>query len=142
MGRVADLLATKGSQVHSVPRHAMVHDAVTRMVQFNVGSVVVLDGTLPAGIFTERDCLHRVTLERLDPRITPVGHVMNTELVRVDAGRTIPECMTIMTQSRIRHLLVVDGDRVLGLISIGDVVKHLSREQESEIEHLTRYITG
>ena len=142
MGRVADILANKGTQVHSVSLDSLVHDAVSRMVHFNVGSVVVMDGPAPVGLFTERECLHRVTLEGHDPRAVTVGQVMSDQLVRVGADCTIQECMSIMTQSRIRHLLVADASRMLGVVSIGDVVKHLTREQEFEIEHLTRYITG
>ena len=142
MGRVADILATKGTQVHSVSRDSLVHDAVRLMVRLNVGSVVVMDGLTPTGFFTERDCLHRVTLDGRDPRTVTVGQVMSDQLVLVDADRTIQDCMSIMTQSRIRHLLVADASRMLGVVSIGDVVKHLTREQEFEIEHLTRYITG
>ena len=142
MGRVADILATKGPQVHSVSRDATVHEAVGRMVHFNVGSIVVMDGETPAGLFTERDCLHRVTLEGRDPRAVAVGQVMGDPPVLVGTDLTIQECMAIMTRSRIRHLLVMDASRLLGVVSIGDVVKHMSREQEFEIEHLTRYITG
>ena len=142
MGCVADILATKGSQVHSVSPNASVHDAIAKMVHSNIGSILVMDGPTPAGIFTERDCLRRVTLERRDPKTTPIGEVMTDRLIVVETDKSIQECMAIMTQARIRHLPVMDGERVLGVISIGDLVKHVSREQEYEIQHLTRYITG
>ena len=142
MGRVADILATKGSQIHSVVPQTLVFDAIATMVRTNVGSLLVMDGDAPAGIFTERDCLRRVTLERRDPKATTIGEVMTDRVIYVEADKSIQDCMSIMTQARIRHLPVMHGDRVVGMISIGDLVKHLSREQEDEIQHLTRYITG
>ena len=142
MGCVADILATKGSQVHSVTPQSTVSDAITLMMSVNVGSLLVMENEQPIGIFTERDCLRRVLLERRDPKTTSIGELMSERIIYVAADKSIKECMAIMTQERIRHLPVMDGDCVVGLISIGDLVKHLSREQEAEIQHLTRYITG
>jgi CBS domain-containing protein len=142
MGRVADILAVKGSQVHHVSPEATAYDAIAEMVRRNVGSLLVIEAGEPAGIFTERDYLRRVTLQRRDPRSLPIRDVMTPRPIYVEPQKTIAECMAIMTEQRIRHLPVMEGGRVVGLISIGDLVKHLSREQATEIQELTRYITG
>ena len=142
MPRVADILAVKGSDVHSISPDATAYQAIDRMVQHNVGSLLVLKGDAIAGIFTERDYLRRVTLADRNPKTTLVREVMTERLIFVDPDKSIQDCMAIMTQGRIRHLPVVQSDRVVGMISIGDLVKHLSKEQEVEIRYLTQYITG
>ena len=142
MGTVSSLIAAKGSRVHCITPDATVYDAIARMVQHNVGALVVSDGSRILGMFTERDYLRRVTLEDRDAKTTRVHEVMTAKVVGIEPGRSIEECMATMTQARIRHLPVTEGDRLLGIISIGDVVKYLSREREVEIRYLTEYITG
>jgi CBS domain-containing protein len=142
MGNVSQIIAAKGSSVHSVPPGAIVYDSIETMVGRNVGSVLVQEGDRIVGIFTERDYLRRVLLEDRDPKKTRVAEVMTPRIIAVDPQRSIEECMAIMTQQRIRHLPVMDGNRLAGIISIGDVVKHLSKEREVEIRYLTEYITG
>ena len=142
MGRVADILAHKGGQVHSVAQGATVFEALEQMVEHNVGSLVVMDGDAIAGIFTERDFLRRVAVVGKDPRRTPVSEVMTARLIVLDPGRSVQECMAIMTSSRIRHLPVMESGRLAGVVSIGDVVQHLSAEREVEVRYLTDYITG
>jgi len=142
MALVSDVLARKGGRIHSIDHDATVHEAITLMVQNNIGSVIVLQGNSVAGIFTERDYLRRVALPGLDPKGTRIGQVMTDKLIGVGPERTVTECMATMTQARIRHLPVVDGTGLVGVLSIGDLVKHLSDEQQVEIRHLTAYITG
>ncbi len=142
MGRVADILAVKGDRVLSIPPDSTVYDAIETMVRHNVGSVVVADGSDVLGIFTERDYLRRIVLEGRTSKTTRVRDVMTERLVCVEPDRSIPECMAIMTRERIRHLPVIDRARLAGIVSIGDLVKHLSAEQEVEIRYLTDYITG
>ena len=142
MSRVQEVLAAKGSQVHHVPPQATVYEAVEKMVREGVGSLMVLEGDTIAGIFTERDYLRRVALQDMRPRATAVSDVMTTRVIFVGPERTLEDCMAIMTQERIRHLPVVVDGRLAGMISIGDLVKHLSREREVEIRYLTEYITG
>jgi CBS domain-containing protein len=142
MNRVADILAAKGSRVYSVAAETMVYEAIARMVDHNIGALLVLDQGKPAGIFTERDHLRRVTLPNRDPKFTPVRQVMTHRMVCVEPAKSIEHCMGLMTEERIRHLLVIEDERVVGMISIGDLVKHVSVEQEIEIRHLTQYITG
>jgi CBS domain-containing protein len=142
MGRVSDILARKGRNVHAIQKDAAVFEALEQMVRHNVGSLIVLDGEAIAGIFTERDFLRRVALEQLDPKRTAVREVMTARLMCLDPERSVQECMAIMTQERIRHLPVLDGRKLAGMVSIGDLVKHLSDEREVEVRYLTDYITG
>ena len=142
MGRVADILARKGALVHRIAPDVTAYEAITLMVRSNVGSLLVTSRDHIVGIFTERDFLRRVTLENRDPRATRVDEVMTTQIICVEPAKSVQECMAIMTQERIRHLPVVDGNELVGVISIGDLVKSLSKEQEVEIRYLTEYITG
>ena len=142
MGRVADILARKGSQVHTVQHDASVFEALEAMVDRNVGSLVVLRGEAIAGIFTERDYLRRVAREGRAPRTTRVGEVMTECLVCLDPGYSVEDCMAIMSQERLRHLPVLHDGRLAGLVSIGDLVKHLSAEREVEVRYLIDYISG
>ncbi len=142
MARVSDVLQGKGSVVHQVAPGTSAFAAVAVMVGNGVGSLLVTEGGQVTGIFTERDYLRRVLLRDLDGHATPVGEVMTRELFVVQPGRDLVDCMAIMTKHRIRHLPVVEDGRLAGVLSIGDIVKHLSREREVEIRHLTEYITG
>lgn len=142
MALVSDVLARKGDRVHTVPPDALVHEAIELMVRHNIGSLIVVDGTTLAGIFTERDFLRRVALPGLDPRATPVRQVMTDKLIGVAPERTVAECMAMMTQARIRHLPVVEQSGLIGMVSIGDLVKHVTSEQAVEIRCLTEYIMG
>ena len=142
MGRIGEILAKKGSQVHTLPGDATVYQAIEKMVEHNLGSLIIKDGDTVAGIFTERDFLRRVALEQRDPRTTKVRDVMTAKLLFLEPGHTVDECMAIMTQERIRHIPVLDCGKLAGLLSIGDVVKHVSDEREVEVQHLTNYVTG
>jgi CBS domain-containing protein len=142
MGRVADILGYKGREVHTVAGEATTFEALETMQRSNVGALVVTDGVETVGIFTERDFLRRVVLQGRDPKVTRVREVMSARLVCIDPGRPVEDCMAIMTQERIRHLPVLDGGRLAGLVSIGDLVKHLSAERHVEVRYLTDYITG
>jgi CBS domain-containing protein len=142
MSTVADILAAKGSNVLTVDRDASVLDAIRSMVEANVGSVIVAEGDAINGIFTERDYLRRIVLEGRTSQTTPIIEVTTERLVVVDPSRSTDECMSIMTQERIRHLPVIDQGKLVGIISIGDLVKYLSKEREAEIRYLTDYIAG
>lgn len=140
---VADLLNQKGQQVHTISPDATVFDAIGTMVEHNVGSLIVAEGPENvAGIVTERDYLRRVALQGRSSRSTRVAEIMTAELVVVGRDTDLEQCMAIMTERRIRHLPVIDGTRLVGVISVGDVVKHLSAEREAEIRLLTDYIAG
>jgi CBS domain-containing protein len=139
---VADLLRAKGRAVHTVSPTSSVYDAVDRMVRHNVGSLLVTEGDEIHGIITERDYLREIVLKGRTSRETPVREVMTARIVCVGPEDTIEGCMAIMTEKRIRHLPVLEGGRLAGLISIGDVIKRLSTDQKAEIRYLTDYITG
>ena len=124
MGHVADILEGKGREVLAIDGAATVYDAIVKMVDGNVGALLVNEGDRLAGIVTERDYLRRVTLQGRDERTTPVREIMTSELVYVGPDASIDECMAVMTERRIRHLPVLsEGREVLGIVSIGDVVK-------------------
>ena len=142
MARVGDLLVRKGSRIVAISPAESVQRAVEMLVENNIGSLLVRDGDAVIGIFTERDYLRRVALENIDSRVTRVREVMTRGLLFVSPDCGVHECMAIMTRERIRHLPVMEADRAVGMISIGDLVKHLSDEREVEVRALTDYITG
>jgi CBS domain-containing protein len=139
---VSDILESKGHEIVEIDADATVFDAVRRMVDANIGSVLVRERGRIAGILTERDYLRRVALERRDEETTAVREIMSSPLVVVTPATPIDECMAIMTDRRIRHLPVVEGAEVVGMISIGDVVKYTSQQQSFEIRYLTEFISG
>jgi CBS domain-containing protein len=143
MAQVSDILEVKGHDVHEIDGSVTVLEAVTKMVEKNVGSLLVTEDGRLAGIVTERDYLRRVTLQGRDERTTPVREIMTTPIAYVTPESSIEECMAVMTERRIRHLPVLTGDKqVAGIVSIGDVVKFQSDEQRVQIEFLTEYISS
>jgi CBS domain-containing protein len=143
MNRVKEILDEKGHDVLEIEADATVFDAIKQMVEVGVGSLLVRDAGEVAGIFTERDYLRRMTLEGRDDKDTAVRDVMSSPLVVVTPQTEIDECMALMTDRRIRHLPVVDDDGdVVGIVSIGDIVKFKSKQQSFEIKYLTDYITA
>jgi CBS domain-containing protein len=142
VNRVKEILDEKGHDVLKIEADVQVFDAVKQMVDAGVGSLLVMEGGSVAGIFTERDYLRRMTLEGRDDKETAVRDVMSSPLVVVTPDTAIDECMAVMTDRRIRHLPVVEGGDVVGILSIGDVVKFKSKQQSFEIKYLTDYITA
>jgi CBS domain-containing protein len=138
---VAKVLEGKGSEVLEIDADATVFEAIKRMVGANVGALLVTDGGRVAGIVTERDYLRRVTLEGRTEEETLVREIMTSPLVYVTPETSVEECMAVMTERRIRHLPVFTESRELvGIVSIGDVVKFKSAEQDFQIKFLTEYI--
>jgi IMP dehydrogenase len=143
MGQVSDILGGKSSDVLGVEASVTVYEAIVKMVDANVGALLVYEGGRLAGIVTERDYLRRVTLQGRDERTTPVREIMTSELVYVRPDASIDECMAVMTERRIRHLPVLTDEReVAGIVSIGDLVKFQSKEQSVQIRFLTEFISG
>jgi CBS domain-containing protein len=142
MDRLSEILDEKGKDVLQIEADASVFEAVRRMVEANVGSLLVTEGGDIIGIVTERDYLRRVTLEGRTDKETAVREIMSSPVIVVTPQTTIDECMALMTDRRIRHLPVVDGGEVVGIVSIGDVVKFKSKQQSFEIQYLTDYITA
>ena len=140
MATLHDLLAIKGSEVVSVRSTDMVSSAARLMNDRNIGGVVVYEGTRVAGIFTERDVVRRVIAKGLDPETTPVADVMTSPVVTVTPDLSVEECAALMTIRRLRHLPVGDGDRLEGMLSIGDLLAYKVREQETVITHMNNYI--
>jgi CBS domain-containing protein len=141
--RVSDILDEKGSDALAIEGDATVLDAIKRMVESNVGSLLVTENDKLAGIVTERDYLRRVTLEGRDEKETPVREIMTSELVYVTPDTSIDECMAVMTERRIRHLpVLIEGHEIAGVVSIGDVVKFRSKQQSFQIKLLTDYISS
>jgi CBS domain-containing protein len=143
MNQVSEILGDKGREVLEIEADASVLEAVKRMVEANIGSLLVRDDGEVAGIITERDYLRSVALEGPTTEQVTVREIMSSPLIVVSPETTIDECMALMTDRRIRHVPVVgeDGD-VVGIVSIGDVVKFKSKQQSFEIRYLTDYITA
>jgi len=143
MNQVSEILGDKGQEVLEIEADASVLEAVKRMVEANIGSLLVRDDGEVAGIVTERDYLRSVALEGPADEQVTVREIMSSPLIVVSPETTIDECMAVMTDRRIRHVPVVDDDGdVVGIVSIGDVVKFKSKQQSFEIRYLTDYITA
>lgn len=138
---VSHVLAAKGNDVWAVAPHTMTLVALKLMAEKNVGAVLVLDDGRLAGIFSERDYARKVVLHGRSSRETPVSELMSSRVVTVSPDDTVQHCMEVMTAERIRHLPVMRGEAVVGVITIGDVVKHIISEQAETIRTLEQYIT-
>jgi CBS domain-containing protein len=139
---VKQILSEKGHEVWSTSPDTTVFDALKFMSDKSVGALVVLDDLEVVGVFSERDYARKVMLKGKSSKKLPVKEIMTRRVVCVKPGNTTEECMALMTDKHIRHLPVVDGDELVGIISIGDVVKAIISQQELVIEQLESYITG
>jgi CBS domain-containing protein len=142
VNRLYEILEEKGGDVLDVDADASVFEAVQLMVEKNVGSLLVTESGDITGIVTERDYLRRVTLEGRTDRETPVREIMSSPLIVASPETTVDECMALMTDRRIRHVPVVEEGKVVGLVSIGDLVKFKSKLQTFQIQFLNDYITA
>jgi CBS domain-containing protein len=140
--RIGDILRRKGEDVYSVGPLATVIDAVNTMNDNRVGSVLVIEAGYPVGIFSERDVLVRVVAAHRDPRQTLVRDVMTTRLHTAAVDDNVREVMKLMTDRRCRHIPVMDGETLVGLISIGDLTKALQHNLRQEVRELSNYIGG
>jgi CBS domain-containing protein len=140
MKTVRQVLDAKGSSVHTVSPQSTVFDALKIMAEKNVGALVVTEGKGLIGLISERDYARKVVLLGRVSKDTPVSDIMTREVVCVDVGKAVDECMAIMTQGHFRHLPVMDDGGLVGIISIGDVVKSLLDHQQFTIEQLEQYI--
>jgi CBS domain-containing protein len=142
MNYVNQLLDAKGHGVWSVTPETTVYDALVLMAEKNCGALVVLEEGKVVGIFSERDYARKVILKGKASKDTLVSEIMSTQVFFVRPQSSIEECMALMTDKRIRHLPVLEDGKVMGVISIGDVVKAIISEQEFTIKQLEVYITG
>jgi CBS domain-containing protein len=142
-GRVSAILAQKKvSTVWSIPPNAMVIDAIQLMDEKNVGALTVVENDTLVGIVSERDYTRKVILKGRSSKETPVSDIMTKQLLTVNPSHTVTECMRLMTEKRVRHLPVLEGSNLIGILSIGDVVNWFISAQTATIDNLERYITG
>src|SRR6478736_2115751 len=141
MGKVRDILETKGKVVFSVAPSTIVFSAIEMMCEKNIGGLLIVEHDKLVGIFTERDYARKLILKGKSSKETPISELMTKNPITVSTDTSIEECMNIMSDKRIRHLPVTEDNHPIGMISIGDVVKHIIEEQKSIIEHLEHYIT-
>jgi CBS domain-containing protein len=142
MGYVREVLQVKGSNVWSIAPKASVYEALEIMADKNVGALLVIDKGKIVGIFSERDYARKVILKGKSSKKTSVGELMTREVSYVEPGDSMEHCMALMTAKRIRHLPVMENNQLVGIVSIGDVVKRVISEQEFTIEQLEKYIRG
>lgn len=139
---VRQILKVKGSQVWSIPPQARIYDALQLMAEKDVGALLVMEGDRLVGIFSERDYARKLILHGKSSLDTLVREVMTPQVITVSPDENIFVCMELMTDRHIRHLPVIEEGRVIGLVSIGDVVKAIISEQQFVISQLESYITG
>jgi CBS domain-containing protein len=140
MKTLKQLLGAKGCEVYSIGPNAKVIEALQLMAQKDIGALVVMDGGRIVGMLSERDYARKVTLHGKSPQDATVRDIMTADVITVDPSKTVEECMALVTQRRIRHLPVCEDTRLIGLVSIGDLVKEVIADQEQTIKQLESYI--
>ena len=142
MQTVRQLLGTKSPEIHAVAPDSAVIDAIRLMAEKGIGAVLVMDGARLAGILSERDYARKIVLRDRSSRDTPVAAIMTAEVVMVTPADTVEDCLQLVTDRRIRHLPVVEDGAVMGVISIGDLVKAVIEQQRQELDQLQQYIVS
>ena len=142
MQTVRQLLGNKTPEIHAVTPQAAVIDAIRLMAEKGIGAVLVMDGAQLAGILSERDYARKIVLRDRSSRDTPVADIMSAEVVTVSPSSTVEQCLQLVTERRIRHLPVVEGGQVVGVVSIGDLVKAVIEQQRQELDQLQQYIVS
>ena len=142
MKTVNQILNTKGRQIHSIRSDASVYEAMQLMAHEKIGSLVVIDDGNLEGIVSERDYARKIILKSRQSKDTPVRDIMTREVIYVTSDGRVDVCMSVMTENRIRHLVVRNEGQISGVISIGDVVKAIIEDQQFTIEELERYISS
>ncbi len=141
MRTVRDILQEKGAAVYTISADASVYEALQMMAEKNLGALVVIRDALPVGLISERDYARKIVLQGKFSKDVPVHEIMS-EIVRVEPGVEVENCMELMTDKRVRHLPVFENDRLIGIISIGDIVKTIIEHKEELIQQLENYIKG
>ena len=142
MRSVKDILEEKGTQVYAVSPNATVYEALQIMADKNVGALMVIEGDTVAGLISERDYARKIILKGKFSKDVPVREIMTADIIRIGPDNDVEYCMELMTDKRIRHLPVFENDRLIGIISIGDIVKAIIEHKEEIIEQLENYIKG
>jgi len=142
IGTVSAVLHHKGSRVWSIASEATVLEAIKIMADKNIGALLVMAGDKLAGVFTERDYTRNVILRGKSSKEARVKEVISSELISVGLNHSIEDCMKLMTDHRVRHLPVVEGEKVVGLVSIGDLVNWIISTQSAQIDQMAQYISG
>jgi len=142
MSTIREVLDRKGRAVLSINSDASVLEAIGKMSEANVGALVIQDGDRPAGIFTERDYLRKIALKGRSSSSTLVREVMSSPLITISTLESSEAGMATMTERRCRHLVVTEDGKMAGIISLGDLVKHMLQEKQAEVEHMAQYIAG
>ena len=142
MGAVRNILEAKGNATFSISPDTIVYHALEIMVEKNVSALLVTENEKLTGIFSEKDYARKVILKGKSSKETRIGEIMTSNLITVSPDNSIEDCMQLMTDHFIRHLPVMDNDNLVGIISIGDVVKHIIEEQKFIIRNMEHYITG
>ncbi len=142
MRKVQSILNRKGTAVHCVSADISVFQALEEMMNKNVSALIISSGDTIEGIFTERDYARKIVLLGRSSKDTPIAEVMSSAPLTVTASDSVASCMEIMTNKHVRHLPVLEGHKLAGIISIGDIVKEIIEEQQETIKHLESYISG
>ena len=142
MATVRDMIRKKGGDIFMVAPDATVFEALKLMAQHNTGALLVMSNDMVDGIISERDCVRKVELDEKTVRDTRISDVMTSKVISIDADEPLEECMALMLEKSIRHLPVYDGKKLLGLISVRDVLKEVVDVQQMMLSQLERYITG
>ena len=142
MANVEKLLKIKGNHTWSIAPQATVYEALQKMAEKEAGALLVIDEGKLVGIFTERDYARKLVLKGRFSRDTAVCDLMTQEVLYVEPKNSIEDCMVLMTNKRVRHLPVMENEQLVGIVTIGDVVKQIISDQESTIEQLEKYIAG
>jgi CBS domain-containing protein len=141
-GTIGTLLHHKGSNVWTIPSTATVFEAIEFLAQKNIGALPVMEGEKIVGIFSERDYTRKIALAGKSSRATKVSEIVSTTVVSVNSAQTIDEAMRLMTEKRVRHLPVIDGGKMTGMVSIGDMVNWIISAQNATIDQMQSYLAG
>lgn len=142
MATVRDMIRKKGSEVFTIPPDSTVYDALKSMAEHNTGALLVMNGEDMVGILSERDCVRKVELQGKNVKDTKVSEIMTGEVITVNCDQPLEECMTLMMEKGIRHLPVYDSDKLMGFVSVRDVLREMIEMQQMMLSQLERYITG
>ena len=140
MHSIRDILREKGTKVQSIDPNENVYEALRQMDEHGIGALLVMEGNKPIGLFSERDYARKLALRGLRSRETAVKTIMSSPLLTISPDASVQEALSVMTEKYIRHLPVVDGSGVIGMVSIGDLVKAVIKDQQSLIEQLESYL--